>query len=140
MGNQIIKQPNGKYCIFSSIIDSVIYYDMTPEEIIDMRVEESRKEITKAVNKIVRNLNKGRRPYYEFTKTYEEMMEWIKEVHGEKPVQELRALIESSDAGPKPKSKLVCAGCGKIIEADDNCWSRVNSDDWYHQGCVEAAS
>ena len=42
MGRQIIKQPNGKYCVFSSICDNIIYYDMTPGEIIEAYVEEDR--------------------------------------------------------------------------------------------------
>lgn len=33
MGQHIVKQPNGKYAIFSSIVDHFIAYDATPEEI-----------------------------------------------------------------------------------------------------------
>lgn len=33
MGQHIVKQPNGKYAIFSSVVDDFIAYDATPEEI-----------------------------------------------------------------------------------------------------------
>lgn len=33
MGQHIVKQPNGKYAIFSSVVDHFIAYDATPEEI-----------------------------------------------------------------------------------------------------------
>jgi hypothetical protein len=45
MSGQIIKQPNGKFCIFSRVGDSVTYYDMDEQEIINELVEESRIEI-----------------------------------------------------------------------------------------------
>lgn len=33
MGHYIVKQPNGKYAIFSSVVDHFIAYDATPEQI-----------------------------------------------------------------------------------------------------------
>ncbi len=36
-----------------------------------------------------------------------------------------------------PQSKLKCARCGETIEADENCRSRVDSEDWYHLKCDE---
>lgn len=81
MGNQIIKQPNGKYCIFSSVIDSVTCYDMEEQDIINKLVEESKKEIEKKVKEIILELNEGKKPYHQFTITYKEMLRTIKEKH-----------------------------------------------------------
>jgi 2-iminoacetate synthase ThiH len=75
MGRQIIKQPNGKYCIFSSVVNNIINYDMSPEDIIETWAEEAKKEITENVNHIIDELNKGGKPYYQFTMTYEELKE-----------------------------------------------------------------
>lgn len=94
MGRQIIKQPNGKYCIFSSIVDSITHYHMEEQDIINEWVEESKKEIEKKVKGIISELNEGKKPYYQFTKTYEEMLQTIKEIHGAKEVKEIRKAIE----------------------------------------------
>ena len=42
MARFVARQPNGKLCIFSTIVDTVIYYDLTDEEYIELRVEEAR--------------------------------------------------------------------------------------------------
>ena len=94
MGRQIIKQPNGKFCIFSSIVDSVTFYHMEEQDIINEWVEESRKEIEKKVKEIIADLNEGKKPYFQFTKTYDEMLQTIKEIHGAKEVKEIRKAIE----------------------------------------------
>ena len=74
MGQQIIKQPNGKYCLFSSIVDNVTYYDMTKEEIIEVWTEKAKKDFEEKVNDIVNKLDKGEKPYFQFTLSYEEML------------------------------------------------------------------
>jgi len=62
MGRQIITQPNGKYCIFSSVVDNVTHYDMTPEEIIEEWTQEFKEEITEKVNKIINGLEGNSKP------------------------------------------------------------------------------
>jgi hypothetical protein len=93
MGRQIIKQPNGKYCIFSSIVDNVISYNMGEEEIINKFVEESKIEIEKNVKEIIALLNNNEKPYYQFTHSYEEMLKTIKNIHGEEEADEVRKTI-----------------------------------------------
>ena len=53
MGQQIIKQPNGKYCLFSSVVDNVTYYDMTKEEILEVWTEKAKKDFEEKINDIV---------------------------------------------------------------------------------------
>lgn len=53
MSHQIIKQPNGKYCIFSSIVDNIIIYNATPDEIKKYYIEEEVKEINKKVDQAI---------------------------------------------------------------------------------------
>lgn len=93
MGLQIIKQPNGRYCIFSSIDDCITHYNMQPKDIIKQWVKESEQDITERVNKVVEKLKKGGRPYYQFTMDFDEMMETIKEQHGKKEFEKIIALI-----------------------------------------------
>lgn len=94
MGRQIIKQPNGKFCVFSSIVDNIISYDMTEEDIINEFVAESREDIERRVKEIISQLNNNEKPYYQFTYSYEEMLKTIKGIHGEEEVERIRKVIE----------------------------------------------
>jgi hypothetical protein len=94
MGNQIIKQPNGKYCIFISIVDSVTYYNMTENELIKVSVKEAKSTIVKEVKVIINQLKKGEKPYHQFTMNYEEMLQEIKTIINEKEMLEIKELIE----------------------------------------------
>jgi len=95
MGQQIIKQPNGKYCLFSSVVDNVTYYDMTKEEIVEVWTEKAKKDFEKKVNDIVSKLDKGEKPYFQFTLSYEEMLKTILEVHNVDEMQNVKSTIES---------------------------------------------
>ena len=95
MGKQIIKQPNGKYCIFSTNIDNVTDYNLSPEEIIDLFLESQKKDITEKVMSIVSKLDKGEKAYHTFTIPYDEMLECIQRVHGKKEMKDVQKLINS---------------------------------------------
>ena len=51
MGQRIVKQPDGLYGIFSSVVDNFILVDATPQELIDFCVDEARERCTKQVNR-----------------------------------------------------------------------------------------
>ena len=93
MGRQIIKQPNGKYCVFSTVVDNVTDYDMTPEEIIE-DWSKSFGDVSEKVNKIIDKLERGEKPYYQFTQTFDEMITFIGEVHGIEESEEVRDLCQ----------------------------------------------
>lgn len=44
MGAFIAKQPNGLYCRFSTIVDTVTHYNMTEEEYIELCAEYAREQ------------------------------------------------------------------------------------------------
>lgn len=44
MGAFICRQPNGKLCRFSSIVDCITDYNMTEEECIEMKAEQARED------------------------------------------------------------------------------------------------
>ncbi len=56
--------------------------------------EESRVEITERVKGIIKKLEAGEKPYYQFTQSYEEMLLNIKEIHGKKAFTKIKSLIE----------------------------------------------
>lgn len=78
MANQIIKQPNGMYCIFSSIQDDFIIQNATLEQIINELAREYREKIEDKVNNIAAALDAGKKPYFQFTMTYEDAMKKAK--------------------------------------------------------------
>lgn len=71
----IVKQPNGKFCVYSTIADDCIMWDMTPEDIINEYVNEYRQEISNKITEDVSELNKGGKPYGQFTRTFEGIVE-----------------------------------------------------------------
>lgn len=94
MGRQIIKQPNGKFCLFSTNVDNVVAYDMTENDIIDDFVDSYRNEVTQKVQSIIEKLELGEKPYNQFTLTYEQMLNEIAEIHGDKEKEKTQKLIE----------------------------------------------
>lgn len=103
MGQQIIKQPNGKYCLFSSIVDNITCYDMTPEEIVDFWTEQSREDFERKVKEIIGKLESGEKPYHQFTLSFDECIETIREIHGESESDSVRKMIDINTLPPNNK-------------------------------------
>ena len=84
MGRQIIKQPDGKFCVWSTIVDDFIIIDATPEEIIEIYIEEKSEEIKRSVYEVVDLLDQNKKPfYYSYDMTYEEACELRNRIHGD---------------------------------------------------------
>jgi len=85
VGQQIIKQPDGKLAVFSSIVDAFIVVDATPEEILDWRAEEAaakeRERTQRELDAVL--ADDPRRVYFQFTRTWEEASEMDRENGGE---------------------------------------------------------
>lgn len=96
MGRQIIKQPNGKYCVFSSVVDNVIFCHMEEKDIVDELVNEYRKEMEEKVKKIIFDLENDKKPYYQFTMSYPQLLQKIKEIHGKQEADEIKRIIEET--------------------------------------------
>jgi len=94
MGRQIIKQPNGRYCIFSSIVDNVTHYNMEPKDIIKEWVKDEAEAVAKRVNLVIERLSSGEKPYSQFTKSFDEMINLIMEIHGDKEADNVSKMID----------------------------------------------
>ncbi len=90
MAWKIIKQPNDLYCIFSTVVDNVLYYNCNKEEIVDLLVDEERKYIERNIERIMKTNNK---------KEYQDMLSTIRRVHGKKAVDEVKLEIENEKTG-----------------------------------------
>lgn len=84
MARQIIKQPNGLYAIWSTIIDDFVYENITIKEYIKILIKETKKRTKINIAEIVAQLDNGEKPYYQFTMTYKEALDYKKEVHNGK--------------------------------------------------------
>ena len=73
MGHQVIKQPDGLYAIFSSVVDSWIVYDATRQDVIDYYVEQAEKDTREKVRRILDAVDDDpRKAYYQFAMTFAE--------------------------------------------------------------------
>lgn len=83
MAWQIIQQPNKKYCVFSTVVDHFIFVDVTGNDLRSVYKEEWGRQGVEKVDKVIKAIAKGEKPYHQFTQTFDEAVAWIKEVHGE---------------------------------------------------------
>jgi hypothetical protein len=72
MSRPIIIQPNGLYCIFSTIIDGMLVYDCTREEVIQFFVDEQKAKITMLVDNRISDIEAGVKTYHQFELSYEQ--------------------------------------------------------------------
>lgn len=82
MGHQFIKQPNGKFAIWSSIVTDFIAFDCTQDEVVQMEVEDAVAEITTRAREKLKKVERGEPAYYQFTMTWDEALKRRDEQHG----------------------------------------------------------
>ncbi|MFI8191315.1 hypothetical protein ACIF8T_21270 [Streptomyces sp. NPDC085946] len=74
MGQQIIRQPDGKLAVFSSITDTFIVVDATPDELIEWRAEEAaeraREQTRRELDKVL--AGNPQAAYHQSAMTWEE--------------------------------------------------------------------
>ena len=70
MTQQIIKQPNGLYALFCTMSETFVMQDATPQQIIDYKCKSYREEVTYEVDRIINKIEKGNKPYCQFTLTW----------------------------------------------------------------------
>jgi hypothetical protein len=85
MGQQIIKQPDGQFAIFSSESDTIIMWDASGPEIIDWFVEQAAEQARRSAERLLGHVasEHPRKAYYQFTVTWEEALSADQEHGGE---------------------------------------------------------
>lgn len=76
MGNQIIKQPSGKYAIFDTGPDTIIVWDATEEEIVEWFADRAAAKARKDAWRDIAHVAAGnpRAVYFQFAMTWEEAL------------------------------------------------------------------
>ena len=80
MGSFICKQPNGKYCRFSTVVDTLTHCDMTEEEYIEMCAEKARKEARDVLENYVKPFEWVKEHFWPNNNTIEEYDQLLKEL------------------------------------------------------------
>lgn len=95
MGGYIAKQPNGLYCRFSSVVDTVTNYNMTEEDYIEMCAEKARKEAKEILEDHVKPFDRIKddfRPNNDSIEQFEEILHDMGDTEGlgKERIKELR--------------------------------------------------
>jgi hypothetical protein len=112
MPRQIIRQPDGLFAVWSTVVDGFVMIDASPQEIIDEWVAEQELEIGASVERTVDALKRGEKPYHQFTMTFDEALELYRHIHG-KPTSLEQIRKECADLLPLPQAGAADEG-GKI--------------------------
>lgn len=72
MSCQIIRQPDGKFAVFSSIVNHFVTTDATREEITEKLAKQAADDRRAEVDQIFCKLAAGEKPYHQFTMTWDE--------------------------------------------------------------------
>lgn len=83
MGQQIVRQPDGRYAIFWSITDTIVLWDATEDEVVEFFVEQATKDARMQASRALYHVADGHpeRAYYQFALTWDEALEKDRE-HG----------------------------------------------------------
>jgi len=79
MAQQIVKQPSGKYAIYSSVTESIVGLDFTAEELQDHYANGAAQESRARVQVILDKINADVPAYYQFTKKWEDVKHTVPE-------------------------------------------------------------
>lgn len=75
MGHQIIQQPNGMLCVFSTNTDSIILADATPDQLADYYAQRAAEDARRETNRVIEAVLAGKpEKIYtrQFVMTYDE--------------------------------------------------------------------
>lgn len=76
----ICKQPNGMYCRFSTVVDTITHYNMTEDEYIDLCVQKAIEEARDILKNHLRPFDEVKKQFMPNNDTVEEFNELLKEM------------------------------------------------------------
>ncbi len=88
MSHILIKQPNGKYAIYSVVIDDIISINHTEESLINFYLEREKERLKKEIPKRVKRINDD---------ILQECLTDIEIYHGKQKSEKIKTLLESQD-------------------------------------------
>ncbi len=73
MGHQIIQQPDGRFCVWSSVVDDLIIIDATEDDLCDYYAEDAAKKARTEIKYKIQEVRASIRPYLQFTIPYSDV-------------------------------------------------------------------
>jgi hypothetical protein len=121
MSQQIIKQPNGNYALFSSVVDDFIVLDCTPDDVVAEFVKDFRRSAERAIRDKIAALDRGEKPYHQFTMSWEQAIRCVREIHGDETeslrmIAALEQLAKRPPAKRKRRAETVVIDANKAVE------------------------
>jgi hypothetical protein len=84
MSQQIIKQPDGKYAVWSTVVDDIILYDATAKELINYFGKKAERQARRETAELIAKIETSKNPYHQFIVSWDECLNTIKKTHGKK--------------------------------------------------------
>lgn len=85
MGEQIVRQPDGKLAVFSSITDTIVVYDATGDELIERAMNRAAQDAARDTRRQIEAVEAGtpQKVYFQFARTWDEVLAKDQEHGGE---------------------------------------------------------
>lgn len=100
MGHQLIREPKDDadgeplFCVFSSIVDNIVLYNASYDEVVHYYVEKAEREARERTERWLAEVLGTSKGIPLRQMNYDEMLEKIKIVHGGKESKKVRRMIE----------------------------------------------
>ena len=78
MGAYFAKQPNGLFCRFSSVVDTITHYNMTREEVIDYFIEKAKEDAEYVLDNRLHKFEQVVDDFVPYNNTIEEFDQFVK--------------------------------------------------------------
>ena len=95
MGWQILKQPNGKYAVWSTIVDNFIIKNCTRDQLVEFYICSQREMIENSIDEKLERIEKGIKLNLE--NTMEDCLRRIKIIHGKKEYDKLKKFMKDME-------------------------------------------
>ncbi len=82
MAWEIIKQPDGRFCVYSSIVDHFVYTDLDHTQIRELYKDEWGRRGLEVVDRVIKFLDNDEKPSLN-AQSFDEAIAFIKHLHGE---------------------------------------------------------
>ena len=93
MSSFICKQPNGRYCRFSTFVSTITHYNMTENDYINMKIEEAIQDAKDALQNHTQSIEKAKEEFAPDCMTKKAFKDLLEEMG--KPTTEGMELIKS---------------------------------------------
>jgi hypothetical protein len=71
----------------------VTYYDLDKEQVSEVFINDEAERIRRRITETINELEEGGKPYHQFTKTFDEMIATIENIHGKEEAGKIKSQL-----------------------------------------------